>query len=33
MSSKFPCKICNNPVAQTHKAVECNNCGLWIYIK
>ena len=33
MSAKFPCKICNNPVAKNHKAVACDNCGLWIHIK
>ena len=33
MPAKFPCKICNNPVAENHKAVECDNCGLWIHIK
>ena len=32
MPAKFPCKICNNPVAKNHKAV-CDNCGLWIHIK
>ena len=33
MPAKFPCKICNNPVAKSHEAVECDNCGLWIHIK
>ena len=33
MPAKFPCKICNNPVAKNHKAVECDNCGLWVHIK
>ena len=33
MSAKFPCKICNNPVAKNRKAVDCDNCGLWIHIK
>ena len=32
MPAKFPCKICNNPVAKNHKAVEYN-CGLWVHIK
>ena len=33
MPAKFPCKICNNPVLKNHKAVECDNCGLWVHIK
>ena len=33
MPAKFPCKICNNPVAKNHKAVERGNCGLWVHIK
>ena len=33
MLAKFPCKICNNPVAKNHKAVEFDNCGLWVRIK
>ena len=33
MPAKFPCKICNNSVAKSHEAVECDNCGLWIHIK
>ena len=33
MPAKFPCKICNNPVAKNNKAVECDNCGLWVHIK
>ena len=33
MPAKFPCKICNNPVAKNHKAVERDNCGLWVHIK
>ena len=33
MPAKFPCKICNNPVVKNHKAVEYDNCGLWVHIK
>ena len=33
MPAIFPCKTCNNPVAKDGKAVECDNCGLWIHIK
>ena len=33
MLVKFPCKMCNNPVAKNYKAVECDNCGLWVHIK
>ena len=33
MPAKFPCKICDNPVAKNHKAIECDNCGLWVHIK
>ena len=33
MPAKFPCKICNSPVAKNRKAVECDNCGLWVHIK
>ena len=30
MLAKFPCKICNNPVAKNHKAVECDTIITWI---
>ena len=33
MPAIFPCKTCNNPVAKDGKAVECDNCGLWVHIK
>ena len=29
----FPSKICEKPVAKSHKAIECNNCKLWVHIK
>ena len=29
----FPCGICNKPVANNHRAVQCDICDLWIHIK
>ena len=33
MPVKFPCKICEKPVAQNHKAVCCDVCDTWVHIK
>ena len=33
MPAQFSCKICNNRVAKNHKAVECDNCVVWVHIK
>ena len=32
-ASKFPWKICNNPVSTNHEAVEYDKCDLWVHIK
>ena len=31
--SKYPCKICNKPVARTHRALQCDECDQWVHIK
>ena len=33
MTIKFPCGICEKPVANNHQAINCDKCGLWIHIK
>ena len=33
MPTKYPCKICNNLVAENHKAIQCDKCQLWVHIK
>ena len=33
MPIKHPCKICNNPVAKKHKAVQYDKCQLWVHRK
>ena len=33
MPAKFPYKICENPVAKNHKAIQCDKCHLWVHIK
>ena len=33
MTIKFPCGICEEPVANNHQAINFDNCGLWIHIK
>lgn len=33
MPIKYPCNICNNPVAKNHKAIQCDKCQLWVHIK
>ena len=30
---KCPCKICNKPVARTHRALQCDECDQWVHIK
>ncbi|XP_066921410.1 uncharacterized protein [Clytia hemisphaerica] len=29
----FPCGVCYNPVATTHRGIYCNNCRFWIHAK
>ena len=33
MTIKFPCGICEKPVANNHQAINCDKGGLWIHIK
>ena len=33
MPTKYPCKICCNPVAKNHKVIHCDKCQLWVHIK
>ena len=33
MVIKHPCKICRKPVAKNHKAINCDNCNIWVHIK
>ena len=33
MSTKYPCKICHNPVPKNHKAIQGDKSQLWIHIK
>ena len=33
MTIKFPCGICEKPVANNHQAINCDKCCLWIHIK
>ena len=33
MPAKFLCKICENPAAKNHKAMQCDKCHLWVHIK
>ena len=33
MVIKLPCRICENPVANNHHVINCNNCDLCIHIK
>ena len=33
MTIKFPCEICEKPVANNHQAINCDKFGLWIHIK
>ena len=30
---KFPCYVCEKPVAHTHKAICCDLCQTWVHIK
>ena len=29
----FPCGVCNNSVANNHRAIQCDICNKWIHIK
>ena len=31
MTIKFPCGICEKPVANNHQVINCDKCGLWIH--
>ena len=33
MTIKFPCGICEKPVANNHQAINCDKCSLWIHTK
>ena len=33
MPTKYPCNICNDLVAENHKAIQCDKCQLWVHIK
>ena len=33
MVVKFPCKICCKPVANSHHAIQCDNCNIWVHVK
>ena len=33
MVVKFPCKICCKPVANSHHAIQCDNCNIWFHVK
>ena len=33
MTIKSPCGICEKPVANSHQAINCDKCGLWIHLK
>ena len=33
MVLKFPCKICLKAVANSHHAIQCDNCNIWVHIK
>ena len=30
---KFPCKICENNVTNSDKAIQCDLCDSWVHIK
>ena len=31
--NKYPCGICDRPVAKNHRGLECDECGYWVHIK
>ena len=33
MTVKFPCKICEKPVAKNHHGIQCDSCNPWTRIK
>ena len=33
MRTQYPCGICKHAVAKNHKAIQCDNCNLWVHIK
>ena len=32
MVVKFPCKICCKPVANSHHAIQCDYCNIWVML-
>ena len=30
---KYPCHACQRPVANNHRAMGCESCGIWVHIK
>ena len=33
MVIKYPCKIYNRPVAESHDCIQCDNCNVWVHRK
>ena len=33
MTVNYTCKICQKAIAKNHRAIECDNCNLWVHIK
>ena len=33
MCIKYPCTVCGRSVAKNHKALQCDYCDQWVYIK
>lgn len=31
--TRFPCDVCNRPVAVNHRALQCDGCSVWTHIK
>jgi hypothetical protein len=30
---KYPCSVCEKPVAKNHRALQCDQCDSWVHIK
>ena len=30
---RFPCGICQKPVATNHRSIQCDECNFWVHIK
>ena len=33
MVVKFPFKVCFKAVANSHHAIQCDNCNIWVHVK